>query len=505
MSEIRNWVVVMFENRSFDSLLGYLPHIPAEDGIRDRDIVLDYPKGQVRIHPSDNFTDPIPDPGEEYAAVNAQIYGRYLPASNAGKSPYRIFPDFMAAPYNAPQPGDAPTMDGFALDFYYSGQWERRTELTDSQMQSVGGVFTPDTAPVINALAREYAVFTHWHCDAPTCTFPNRSFFHAATSGGRMDNEITYDFAWDFDFDNLFQRATEAGVSWKAYYDPSQVVPITAINLAGMHHRKMWKQHSAHLQEFYADAAAGTLPQYSWVEPKMLLGELDDYHPPTDIRAAETFLAGVYEAVRNSPQWEQTALVIMFDEHGGCYDHVPPPATVGPDDRVSPEGFEFDRLGVRVPTIIASAWTERETVIRDLHTNTSMTRTLRESLGLGDAFTRRDAWARPVSAAFNRDTPRTDRPDIRVLPFVPGVANPNAVQPRTGDMPSSAMWKQDEGRSAQEAVSHLGHATLRNAAAMLGHKPKDPSSLTAAQAAAWLREHFVKDGKFEVAQPPQSK
>lgn len=498
MDKIRNWVVVMFENRSFDSLLGYLPHIPEEDGLRGREVQLDYPKGKVRIHPSTNFTDPIPDPGEEYAAVNAQLYGRYIPESNAGKSPYRIFPDFMAAPYNAPEPGEEPTMDGFAMDFYYSGLWERGRELTDAEMQSIGGVFTPESAPVINGLAQEYAVFTRWFCDAPTCTFPNRSFFHAATSGGRMDNEITYDYAWDFDPDNLFQRATEADVSWKCYYDPSQKVPLESINLAGLKHRAMWRDHSTTIDQFHADAAAGSLPAYSWVEPKTMFGELNDYHPPTDIRAAEQFLAEIYESVRNSPQWEQTALVIMFDEHGGCYDHVPPPSTVSPDGKISPEGFAFDRLGVRVPTIIVSAWTQRETVIRDVHSNTSMTRTLRETLGLGDPFTERDAWARPAFAAFNRSEPRTDTPEIRALTYIDGVANPHAQQAVAGDLPDGAMWKQHEKDHAREYVSHLGQATMRNAAHLLGREPDAGRFDSATKATDWLSEHFHKDGRLEI-------
>ena len=95
IEKIKHWVVVMFENRSFDNLLGHLPHIDAEDGIRDREITLPYPGGVVTVHPSTNFTDPIPDPGEGYPNVNAQIYGRYEPATNAGKSAYPIFPDFM--------------------------------------------------------------------------------------------------------------------------------------------------------------------------------------------------------------------------------------------------------------------------------------------------------------------------------------------------------------------------------------------------------------------------
>ena len=131
---------------------------------------------------------------------------------------------------------------------------------------------------------------------------------------------------------NLFGLCEDRGVSWNVYFDPSQVVPDCAINVAGLRHLRMWKQRTLERERFFADAAAGTLPAYSWVEPKLMFGELDDYHPPTDIRAAERFLSQVYEAVRGSPAWERTALLILFDEHGGCYDHVPPPAAPIPDD-----------------------------------------------------------------------------------------------------------------------------------------------------------------------------
>ena len=184
------------------------------------------------MHPATNFTDPIPDPGEEYVDVNVQLYGAYRPETNAHKAAYTVFPNFMDPPYNAPVAGQQPTMDGFALNYYYTALWQLERELSDAEMQSVGGVFTPKTAPIINTLAEQYAVFTHWHCDVPSCTFPNRSFYHAGTSAGRVQNNVTYDYAWDNDLPNLFDLLTEHGHSWKCYFDEGQVVPVTAINLA---------------------------------------------------------------------------------------------------------------------------------------------------------------------------------------------------------------------------------------------------------------------------------
>ncbi len=505
IERIHNWVVVMFENRSFDNLLGYLPHIDPSDGIVGREILLPYPNGTVRVGPTGRFTDPIPDPGEAYPSVNVQLYGRYRPESNAGMPGYLGFPQHQSAPWNAPDPGQKPSMDGFALDFFHNCRWQTGRELSDAEMQSIGGVYTPETAPVINTLAQQYAVFTHWHCDAPTDTFPNRSFFHAGTSKGRVDNNVTYDYAWDNNLPNLFDRMTEHALPWRCYFAKSQVVPFEAINLGGAHHRRMWAAHSAHLEQFFADAGDGTLPRYSWVEPCMLFGDLTDYHPPRDIRAGEQFLAQIYHAVRNSPQWEQTALVIMFDEHGGCYDHVPPPAAPSPDEIVHQEGFGFDRLGVRVPTVVVSAYTEAATVITDLHTNTSMTRTLRESLGLGTAFTKRDAWAAPIDAAFNRSEPRQDIPPVNPLPYTPGIDNPGAQPIRPGDIPTAAMAVEQGRHLSAEYISELGEATLRSAAVLLGLHPEDrPRGLTADQARHWLTAHFTRRGHLSVPRTTMS-
>lgn len=499
---IKHWVVVMFENRSFDALLGHLPHIPPEDGLIRREVTLAYPGGTVRIHPSRNFTDPIPDPGEAYANMNVQLFGRYDPASNAGKAAFPIFPDFMSPPFNAPAAGQRPSMDGFALDYFHNAHWQLGRDLTKAEMQSIGGMFTPGTAPVINTLARNFAVFTNWHCDAPTCTFPNRSFFLAGTSNGRIDNELTYDYAWDNDLPNIFTRLEEAGRSFTCYFPESQVVPLTAINLAGLKHLALWRDHSAYLTQFYADCATGTLPELAWVEPKMMFGETEDYHPPTDIRAAERFLAGIYEAVRNSPQWEETALVIMFDESGGCYDHVPPPAAVPPGGRPCPEGFAFDRLGPRVPAIVISAHTRPETVVRSLHANSSMTRTLMERLGLGPSFTPRVASAATIDAAFNLAEPRHDRVEVEPLAYVPGTAMPDAQEPVAGDIPSAGMLGEKYVAAAGERLSEIGEATCRNAARLLGLGLDDlPPTGSAAQ--DWLARHFRQDGELRFPDAPR--
>jgi len=108
---------------------------------------------------------------------------------------------------------------------------------TAEEMLPIAAMYTPDTAPVINALARDYAVFTRWFCEVPTCTMPNRAFFFTGTSQGRIDNELEYNYAWGETAPSLFDLFLDKGVAWKVYYDrKTQVVPECAINLGGLRH-----------------------------------------------------------------------------------------------------------------------------------------------------------------------------------------------------------------------------------------------------------------------------
>ena len=473
IGRIKHWVVVMMENRSFDSLLGHLPHIPREDGIRDSETVLAYPGGSVKLHKATHFWSPDPDPGEAWANVNVQLWSRYIPESNGGKAAYPAFPDFMAPPYNLPEDPGVPTMDGFALDYYWNFVWWVGREPTAEEMQPIAAMYTPETAPVINKLAQEYAVFTRWFCEVPTCTMPNRAFFFTGTSQGRLDNELEYNYAWGETAKSLFDLFVEKGVPWKVYYDrKTQIVPECVINLGGLNHPVEWAEHLATLDDFIADAKSGDLPAFTWLEPNMQHPPLTDYHPPEDIRAAEEFLAAAYVAIRNSPAWEETALVICFDEHGGCYDHVPPPAIDPPDDTPGALGFGFDRLGLRVPTIVVSAYTERETVIRDTFHSCSVLRTMRDQFDLGPPLTRRDAIAPSLAPAFNRAEPRTDRPGLTV----------QAYSPKTG---------------GNERLSQIAEFTLRNAARIAGVDPgtvpPDPAG-----AKTFMEAMFFENGKFRI-------
>jgi len=152
---------------------------------------------------------------------------------------------------------------------------------------------------------------------------------------------------------------------------------------------------------------------------------LYEFYGPSNLHRGEALLFKTYEAVRNSPDWESTLLLILFDEHGGCYDHVPPPTAgqcdvaIAPDDRIIPKGekggigFQFDRLGPRVPAIVVSAYTPPQTRLHDVFEHTSVLSTVVNCFGLSlGQFGARQARARDVGNALSLASPRTDRPVV---------------------------------------------------------------------------------------------
>ena len=190
-------VVLMFENRSFDNLLGrlYEPgEVPSFEGVIGKDLANPIPDwvpdrgnaaGNVPYGVAADFNTPSPDPGEEYQHVNTQLFGLIDPPSNRG-----MVIQHIAAPYNAPaDPAQRPTMDGFVTDYISAFMAEMgRPPVFEEYAQIMTG-YTPLQVPVTSALARGFATFDHWFCDVPSCTFPNRSFFYAATQRLRGEHD----------------------------------------------------------------------------------------------------------------------------------------------------------------------------------------------------------------------------------------------------------------------------------------------------------------------------
>ena len=446
-------VVIMFENRSFDNLLGRL-YEPGEAasfaGVTGLDLsnpVPDWaadavPGSAPKLVPygtSVSMNVPSPDSGEEYQHVNTQLFGLINPPSNRG-----MVPEHMVAPYNAPaDPGQRPTMDGFVTDYISTFMAEMgRPPVFEEYAQIMTG-YAPLQVPVTSALARGFATFDHWFCEVPSQTFPNRSFFHAGTSSGFVVNMSPADsFPVHNTAETIFERLEAHGLTWRVYCDPPSHISLTGI----IHAPRLLDRFETNFcttDRFLADAASGQLPTYSFIEPNLLYGHNDmhpafdalfpgvDLDPPSSLLGGETLLAKIYDAVRSasSPDGSNaynTLLMIAFDEHGGTYDHIPPPPTVPPDPAApaGQMGFTFERSGLRVPAIAVSAWIPEKTVISDEYRHTSVIRTLRERWQLGAPLTARDGAARDLAPILSLDNPRDpgDWPEVTprpVPPFIP--------------------------------------------------------------------------------------
>jgi phospholipase C len=453
-------VVIMFENRSLDNLLGRL-YEPGEvasfAGVAGLDLSNPVPEWAVDAEPGTapklvpygtavGMNVPSPDPGEEYQHVNTQLFGLIDPPSNRG-----MVPRYIAAPYNAPaDQSQPPTMDGFVTDYISTFMSEMGRQPAFEEYAQIMTGYVPLQVPVTSALARGFAAFDHWFCEVPSQTFPNRSFFHAGTSSGFVVNMSPADsFPVRNTAETIFERLESRGLTWRVYCDPPSHMSITGI----IHAPRLFDRFDKNFfttDRFLEDAASGQLPAYSFIEPNLLYGHNDmhpafdalfpgvDLDPPSALLGGEALLAKIYEAVRasSSPDGSNaynTLLMITFDEHGGTYDHIPPPAVVPPDPSAPAGqlGFTFQRSGVRVPAIAVSAWIPERTVINDEYRHTSVIRTLRERWGLGPPLTARDASARDLDPVLSLDSPRApqDWPEVTPQPvpaFSPARMSPEA-------------------------------------------------------------------------------
>lgn len=485
LGQFDHLVVVMFENRSFDNVLGYLyepgqvPRGQTFNGVAGSSCFNPVPpyindghtSVTVRRSPGgdSDMSNPNPDPGEEYPHVNTQLFNIVDPPSNEFQRAYyheSQKPGYMENPWNNPSAGLMPTMDGFVHD-YCSNFVTVNTEFpmenqlpTFDQYRIIMDCFGPESLPVINMLAREFAVYDAWFSAVPSQTFCNRSFFHASSSSGFLDNEPYPKWLLNI-APTIFNRLSEAGVSWKVYYDARQCLPLTALIHAPML-KKYWKTNFATMETFYADVAGGRLPAYAFVEPRMFWAH-NDYHPPaplfertsigatSDVRAGELLLHEIYCTVRDSASSAgsnalNTLLLVVFDEHGGTYDHVAPPRAVAPLLPEHEYDFRFDRLGVRVPAIAISAYTQKNTVIHREVNHGTVISSLCKKYHL-QPLNDRDRDAPGLSDALNLETSRPPHTwPVTIPPSVPpGALYTNPLSPEIAKRPLNRLERDIAG------------------------------------------------------------
>jgi phospholipase C len=394
LDALKHIVVLMMENRSFDHMLGGLKaQDPRIDGLSGSESNPDTAGNVAKVQPSAQFQGQLdPDPDHHFPAVDLQIFG-------GNTSPTRV-----------------PNMQGFVKSYFHQQQ-------DVNHSQKIMYYFTPEKLPVLTTLATEFAVFNGWFSSIPGPTICNRAFAHYGTSFGQVSMDIFY---VKEPYKSIYERMINANPARTAkiyYYDQSSST-MEIVNLL---------QHVPQLfgtyDQFLADCKKGTLPDYCFVEPNYSDHDGDngeelanDQHPDHHVQAGEVFIASVYNAIKqNSGLWRSTALLIVYDEHGGIYDHVPPPACT-PDGFVAQANdtgtgmeFRFDRLGVRVPAILVSPWVPKGTVVSGRvfeHASLPATAT-KFFLGDYDQRSSREKTADTFLDLLSLPTMRTDCPDFQ--------------------------------------------------------------------------------------------
>jgi phospholipase C len=399
LSQIDHIVVVMLENRSFDHMLGFLyadsantsPSGQPFEGLTGNESNPDGSGGSVKVFPiqataAHPYFYPGADCGEGYANTNAQLFG-------TNKAPAPIVPA---------------TNQGFVTNFAFTLTWESKEKnqvLAGTTASQIMGMYTPALLPILSNMAKGYAVCDHWYASAPTETFPNRAFTHMATSQGHLSDSA----ASVYTAPSIFTALGNKGVSWSVY--GYNAAPLTRAAVADI--SSAAESHFGEFADFQKAVTSGSLASYVFLEPQWGSSG-NSQHPNYNVALGEQFLHDVYYTLFGSKIWPSTLLIVTYDEHGGCYDHVPPPENaVAPDNSPGESGFDFKRFGLRVPTVLISPLIPAGTVYRTASAtpfdHTSILATVEKRFGV-EPLTARDAAAPDVSGVLTLATPRTDDP-----------------------------------------------------------------------------------------------
>ena len=394
-------VVVMMENHSFDNLLGALSRSgqPKAQG-------LTFSASGVATNSNPGPTGPV----------------RSFEIPTTAQSPT------VTQTWNATHEQiDGGKMDGFV-----------RSVNSDEPM----GYWTEEVLPFAYSFARSFCLANRWFCSAPCQTYPNRRFLMAATAYGDIatNNESLKDPPPPNG--TIFDRLHAYGISWRNYFTD---LPQTAIIPTII---EKYPANISPIAQFYADCATGNLPQVSFVDPEFgVLSDIGepltkvpdiealgvkledtggDEESPQDMSYGEYWAHQTVNAVLHSPAWPRTLLVYTYDEHGGYYDHVPPPAAIAPDSiqpELGPEDIPggYDIYGPRVPGIVASPYSKPNAVTNVVHDHTSVLATIEAKWNL-PALTYRDANANTVADFLDTSRAAFLEPPTLTAPPLPSEA-----------------------------------------------------------------------------------
>jgi phospholipase C len=450
----------MVENRSFDHICGWL-YEKGEEGINfiGRDGPFQGAKpGMFNIDPDTN------PPTKVY--LEKHTTGEFIMQSD----PYHDMTDTMRQCFFENRNGYAeratPDMGGFV--------W-------NNGVPDVMKTFTPEQLPVLNGLAKAFAVSDAWFCSMPGATDSQRAFALTGSALGQLNNFMNGPQYTDWP--DLPRRASIWKVLWANGFKDWKIynsiewfqfvltyhlflqgqIPTVDANPAG---------HIASIEQFKKDAQQGNLPAFSFLEPVWIQGVdkvATSYHPygSGGTTPGEKALNEIYEALKTGPKWNETLLVITFDEHGGFFDHVPPPYADNPWPNDVNDGFRYDMMGVRVPTILVSPWIKAQSVFRSptsvAYDSTSVAATLLRWFGIPKArwgMGERTRHAPTFEGVFQCQSPRTDAPTIEP-PHDGAVSDPLAlsdlhhlVVPRLVEsIVGNKMTPQETGKTADDILA----------------------------------------------------
>jgi phospholipase C len=387
---IDNIVVIMMENRSFDTLLGHMNEA--------------FSRSDVTEAPSGAFNPDAPG-----------VDGGTHPFAHA---PHECFADTDHTWHGQHQSWDNGANDGF---YFTNNQHDDNgnpvlsladggNPLYDGE-RSLGWYDNTDL-PFEYSLANSFAFADHYFCSTLGPTYPNRDFLMAATSFGQTENGFPNVGSSISDNVVITDELQQRGTSWELFTDGTPGL-ATVLNI-GIITRYPQTTHAG-ISDFLTAAKAGKLPQVSFVDPN--IGTADstptnnDQHPPSDVQIGSVWMQEIVNAVMTSPQWAHTALFITWDENGGEYDHVPPPPACAPDTTApilsgNDVGVDagFAQYGFRVPLIVVSPYAKKGYVGHTVYDHTSITRFIEAKFKL-PALSGRDANADPLMDLFDFSTP----------------------------------------------------------------------------------------------------
>jgi len=380
---IQHVVVLMLENQSFDRMVGLIPGVDGVDvaNLRSNPNAL---TGKPVLQNASTQARMDFDPPHDYDDVMSQIEGNGQPCGG-----------FVNAFLKNHSMGDPNEI----MAFYDSG-----------------------TLPALENLALQFVVCDRWFSSVPGPTWPNRFFVNSGTSLGHIDmpSLVHFDPAVHlYDQTTVFEQLSKVGKSWRIYFeDFSQTTLMT--------HQIPYAANYRYMISFEEDCKnESTFPQYAFLEPKYFWPGQNDQHPTSDIRRGDALIASVYNAIRqNEDLWNSTLFIVLYDEHGGFYEHVDPrdpeykAKAVPPDGNVTPEGFAFDLFGLRVPALFISPWLDPGS-LHGVYDHTSVLRYLTEKFGLGPLGNRTPTANNFADELAWRSTARVDAPVNLVVPSVP--------------------------------------------------------------------------------------